>query len=340
MEKLIALFALTCALLVIGVSGKATEKTQVATNAPTPSDAVANAGKVPPGAHGRSKRAATCGTQTTLHPVQAQESVVAHNLYRSKETSNNMLKMVWSDEMAAVAQAWANTCKWEHGMLYDCSGDRVGQNLYVEASVGGYPAVNLSKTIEAWAKEKSDYSFSTAQCAAGKMCGHYTQVAAARSREVGCAVTQCPQMIVSGQTWKNAVYVVCDYRRPGNVVGEPVFTTGTPCTNCDPEATGAGYKCDNKLCSKCTPSTDSTCKCGTPLVCMNGGSWTGSTCSCVCPKGFYGNSCEFECSCDDTTSDCIDWADYCTDPEYSEFMVQNCKTTCKLTCTLPPICSA
>jgi len=344
MDKLTVLFALTCALLAVAVSGKATQNTQMAIDAPTPSGALAHSHdcKVPPGAHGRSKRAATCGVQTTLTAVQAQESVLVHNNFRAKETSSNMKSMVWSDEMAAVAQSWANTCKWEHGNLYDCSGNRVGQNLFVEASIGGYPAKNMTRTIEAWSGEKKDYTYSTNQCASGKMCGHYTQVVWANSVEVGCAAAQCPKMVVSGQTWTNALFIVCDYRSPGNVVGEPIYKSGTSCLNCDSEGTGAGYKCVNKLCSKCSPSTDSTCKCGTPASpCQNGGSWSTTTCSCVCPKKFYGSKCEFTCTCDDLEpQDCADWSDFCQDADYAEYMQENCKKTCQYTCILPPSCSA
>jgi len=344
MGKLIVLCALSCILLAVAVSGKPTDDDKkTAVDAPNPSKPVTNVGqKVPPGAHGRSKRAATCGTQTTLRAVQAQESVVAHNLFRAKETSTNMLHMIWSDEMAAVAQAWANTCTWEHGMLYDCDGNRVGQNLFIEASSGGYPALNITRVTEAWASEKKDFTFSSGQCASGKMCGHYTQVVAARSREVGCAATQCPKVIVSGQTWTNALMVVCNYRRPGNVVGEQAYTAGTSCSNCDSDATGAGYKCVNKLCSKCSPSTDSTCKCGSPLGCQNGGSWSLTTCACICPKGFYGTKCESPCSCADL-EDCSDWADYCDEYDFQEYMMENCKTTCKDTfgtCILPASCTA
>jgi len=340
MAKLIVLCALV--LMAVVVSGRATDKTQIAIDAPTPSGVASSfGGKVPPGCHGRSKRAATCGVQTTLRAVEAQESVLAHNLFRSKETSTNMLSMVWSDEMAAVAQAWANSCKWEHGMIYDCSGNRVGQNLFVEASIGGYPAKNMTRTIEAWSGEKKDYNPTTRTCATGAQCGHYTQVVAARSLEVGCAAAQCPTMVVSGQTWSNALYIVCDYRSPGNVVGEPLYESGTACSNCDSDGTGAGYKCSNKLCATCTPSTDSTCKCGTPLACEHDGAWSGSSCSCTCPKGFYGTKCEFTCTCTDISpADCADWADYCADADYSEYMNENCKTTCKVPCNLPASCSA
>lgn len=345
MEKLFVICVVACAVLANFVSGKAAPGRQIAIDAPMSSDAICHtAAKVPPGAHGRSKRAATCGTQTTLRSIQAQESVMAHNMFRAKEGSSNMVHQVWSDELAAVAQAWANTCTWEHGMLYDCNGNRMGQNLFVESSTGGYPALNITGVIDAWCGEKKDYNAVTGQCNSGKMCGHYTQVVAARSREVGCGATQCPALMVGSQKWTNALLVVCNYRRPGNVIGEQMYSKGSACTNCDSDATGTGYKCVNNLCSLCSPATDSSCKCGQPVACENGGTWSTTTCSCTCPKKYYGAKCELTCTCADISpEDCADWADYCKDEDYSEFMQENCKTTCKAylgPCVLPASCSA
>jgi hypothetical protein len=265
--------------------------------------------------------------------------VYAHNLFRSKETSANGKALTWSEEMASVAQAWANSCKWEHGMLYDCVGDRLGQNLFVEASVGGYPALNVTGVINAWNNERKDYNIAMGTCAAGKICGHWTQVAWAKSSKVGCAYAQCPTMNVGGAIWQNALYVVCDYTIAGNVNGEKPFISGTPCTQCDSDKTGAGYKCVNNLCTPCTPATDATCKCGTTQICQNGGSWTASQCKCTCTNKFYGQNCEHTCTCGDTDPlNCPDWIAYCADPDYSDYMEQNCKATCQFPCSLPSTC--
>jgi len=294
--------------------------------------------KIPPK---RSKRAATCGTQTTLNAAQATESVYSHNIFRAKERSCNGKTLTWSDEMAAVAQAWANTCTWDHGMLYDCSGNRLGQNLYVESSAGGYPGLNLTGVAYAWWNEKQYYTFSSGACASGQICGHYTQLVWANSMQVGCAYKNCPTMSVGGSTWNNCLFVVCDYTPPGNVNGQQPYVPGTPCSNCDAANTGAGYKCDsNNLCASCTPNTDSTCKCGTPQTCANGGSWNAGTCSCTCTNKYYGPTCQYACSCADQDPSCgTDYASYCTDPDYSDFMQTNCKTTCKYPCNPPSTCS-
>lgn len=319
------------------VSAAAAGGKQVSVDAPPARNM--NTRTPPPGPAGRGKRAATCGTTTRLNAAQADEVIKAHNLFRSREPSSNMLKVVWNDEMAAIAQAWADKCQWEHGMLYDCAGNRIGQNLFVEASAGGYPGMNLTYVTDAWNNERNDWNWNTATCAPGKLCGHWTQLAGARSYQVGCAFAQCPTMNVAGSVWKNALYVVCDYTPPGNVIGEPIFLKGTACSNCDSEKTGKGYKCENNLCVECSPATDTSCKCGTPLACQNGGSWSASSCSCQCAKGFYGLTCEHSCSCGDTT-DCASWLDYCTNDDYKDYMMENCKGTCKFPCNLPAACSA
>jgi len=268
------------------------------------------------------------------------ESVNAHNHFRGKEAGNNLLKMIPSDEMEAVAQAWADQCKWEHGMLYDCNGDRLGQNLFVEASTGGYPALNMTYVIESWNNERNDFDFATGKCKSGKVCGHWTQVAAARTHEVGCAYAHCPTMTVGGSVWKNALYVVCDYTKPGNMYGEPIFNPGSPCGSCDTEGLGSGYKCTTNLCERCSPSKDDTCKCAKSHVyCENGGSWSSSDCQCFCAKGFHGDTCEHACTCADTSKDCGAWTEFCYNDDYSDFMGEKCKTTCEYACSLPPSCS-
>lgn len=42
----------------------------------------------------------------------------------------NMLEMVWDEELAAVAQTWANQCDFAHDVNRDVTRFRVGQNLY------------------------------------------------------------------------------------------------------------------------------------------------------------------------------------------------------------------
>jgi hypothetical protein len=334
------LFVILAVLVGLAV---AEEEVLVAVNAPFSDEHAAelHVPKQPPGVHGhRARRAATCGVPTTLTAAQQTASVTIHNFWRAKETASNMINLVWSDEMSRVAQAYANQCIWAHGMLYDCSNNRVGQNLFVTANAAGYPALNITDVVTQWNNERNYWNFATATCATGQECGHYTQNVNARSAQVGCGFAQCPTITVSGQTWKNAILVVCDYTPPGNVQGQAMFVSGPTCSNCDSDNTGAGYKCQNNLCTKCTPATDPACKCGTPLSCQNGMNWDATKCACNCGGQYYGPSCEYQCTCGDSASaDCLDWSVYCTDPGYLQFMTGNCKKTCGFACNLPSTCT-
>jgi len=81
----------------------------------------------------------------------------------------------WNDFLASLAVRWAEGCNFDHGQ--PPLGDNppytvIGQNLY--AATGS--AINLTAGVQSWYDEKADYNYDNLQCAAGKICGHYTQV--------------------------------------------------------------------------------------------------------------------------------------------------------------------
>lgn len=128
----------------------------------------------------------------------------------------------WNTELAKVAQAWAEKCTWEHnanrGSEYTAISGidaYVGENLYVSSA----PQVSPYDAVAAWAGEGADYDYAANTCAAGKMCGHYTQVVWAETREVGCGMAVCES--VAGLS--NATLVVCDYAPGGNIVGQKPY---------------------------------------------------------------------------------------------------------------------
>lgn len=284
--------------------------------------------------HKERRAAATCGTATAMTTAQQTQIINTHNTYRAQEGASNMMLQTYSDEMARVAQGYANKCIWGHGDLYDCEGNRLGQNLFVISNANGYPALNTTYVVAAWYGEKAYYTQSSQACnpPPGGECGHYTQVAWARSGQVGCGFAQCPTMNVGGSTWKNALFVVCDYTQPGNVEQTPMWTAGAACSNCDSDQTGAGFKCVNGLCASCQPASDPACKCGTPVQCVTG-SWNPGTCSCQCPPDHYGVQCEVPCTCNDVpAAQCSTMASSCSDPSYAQALKQYCKQTCNFPC--------
>ncbi len=60
------------------------------------------------------------------------------------------------------------------------------------------------------------HSLSSNSCAAGKQCGHYTQLVWRDTERVGCGVANCNNVdgFGAGNLW------VCNYDPPGNYVGE------------------------------------------------------------------------------------------------------------------------
>ena len=51
-----------------------------------------------------------------------------------------MLEMTWDDEIAAVAQRWADQCQFGHDSIRDVSRFKVGQNVYIHAHTNDGPA--------------------------------------------------------------------------------------------------------------------------------------------------------------------------------------------------------
>jgi pathogenesis-related protein 1 len=90
----------------------------------------------------------------------------------------------------------------------------VGENLYrasaLEFDSGGrsFYAVLPAHVVDAWGAVSADYSPASGSCAAGRQCGHYTQIVWPSTEEVGCGMAVCPSL---GQVW------ACRYRPRGNV---------------------------------------------------------------------------------------------------------------------------
>ncbi|XP_069113964.1 peptidase inhibitor 16-like [Argopecten irradians] len=161
-----------------------------------------------------------------------------HNDVRSnvEPSASNMLKMKWSDELATIAQDYADKCIWGH------NGERssgssfwyVGENIFLSSYYNG------KYTVDRWASEESDYTYSSNSCSG--VCGHYTQVAWASSEYLGCGAKKCSSL--EGLSWSNAVIVVCNYGNGGNFRGYRPYNEGTSCSQCP-----SGTTCENGLCA-------------------------------------------------------------------------------------------
>merc|ERR1712187_553719 len=160
-----------------------------------------------------------------------------HNEFRQKVASgmethgdqpgaSDMLKMTWNEELAAVAQRWADQCTFRHDAdRRKCDGTYVGQNVYFywnsqESTWEGLMA-SMGDSVQAWYDEVIDPGFSNTDISPfvfSNGAGHYT-------------------------------LIVCNYAVGGNImgVGGNMYTVGAGCSKCP-----AGTSCDATYPSLCS----------------------------------------------------------------------------------------
>jgi pathogenesis-related protein 1 len=131
----------------------------------------------------------------------------------------------WDPIAAQVALAYANQCNYAHnpnaGAQYKALGGSGGLGENIAA---GAPSQTVAGAVSSWVSELASYDHATNQCAAGKECGHYTQIVWSTTTGVGCAQASCTTNSPFG-TFANGVwdFEVCDFSPPGNINGRPPY---------------------------------------------------------------------------------------------------------------------
>lgn len=175
---------------------------------------------------------------------QKQSIVSKHNELRQMVASGgqdglpsaaNMKQLTWNDELANIAQCYANKCLFKH-MRCQLSDDRgtFGQNIYEGFEYGKPDENSMSEDyttfVQKWYDEEprfdpnniDEYQFDYNS-------GHFSQVIWANTESVGCG----------SAVWRNdsinfwQVTYYCNYSPAGNVQGGSVYEQGDPATKCE-----------------------------------------------------------------------------------------------------------
>jgi hypothetical protein len=133
----------------------------------------------------------------------------------------------WDPIAAQVALPYAGQCNDAHnpnaGAQYKALGwggaSGLGENI-----AAGAPSQTVSSAVGSWLSEQASYDHATNQRAAGKVCGHYTQIVWSTTNGVGCAAASCTTNSPFG-TFANGLwdFEVCDFSPPGNVNSDPPY---------------------------------------------------------------------------------------------------------------------
>ncbi|XP_014469499.1 PREDICTED: venom allergen 3-like [Dinoponera quadriceps] len=180
--------------------------------------------------------ASTCSKweKAGLTDAEKKTIVTLHNQLRrkvaaGKETRGNpgpqpaaatMPDLTWDNELAMVAQRWANQCKYGHDACRNIERFQVGQNVAIRGSTGE----NLStvdQMILSWYSEvdlmNKKYVSSFPKDDTYKKIGHYTQIVYGNTKTIGCG-----RIFYKDGKW-NQQYLVCNYGPAGNYPNAPVY---------------------------------------------------------------------------------------------------------------------
>ena len=183
-----------------------------------------------------------------MTPGERDEVVRAHNSFRQKLASggeqgafgfpaaSNMMKIVWDEELAFIAQAHADQCKYVH----DCTKCRkvdeytVGQNMYKSRSNGPSDYIEADWTLV------TNFWYNGIAVAPLALVDRYqsspnprafyryfTQMVWADTWKIGCGFT--------ASTTDGGVVeklYTCNYGPSGNWVTKPTYKKGSPASQC------------------------------------------------------------------------------------------------------------
>jgi len=179
------------------------------------------------------------GRQSLVDRHNELRAQVANGGEAGQPQAGNMRALRWNEELAIIAQRWADQCTWGHDQdRRTLNGTISGQNVFMSFSSRVESVEKMmSKVAEAvtsWYNEVKTPGYDpegVEKYVFDSATGHYTQVIWAETEQIGCGWTY----FNSGGKWQRS-YVVCNYAKAGNYIGQQVYQVGAPCSSC-PEGT-------------------------------------------------------------------------------------------------------
>lgn len=113
------------------------------------------------------------------------------------------------DDLCAEAQNWAETLAVEDRIAHQPNSN-YGENIYCLWSSERSAKVNPREVCQSWYDEIKEFDF-TVEPRSSLKAGHFTQMVWKSSKQLGVGVAK---------TEKGKVFVVCNYKPRGNVIGE------------------------------------------------------------------------------------------------------------------------
>ncbi|CAK1545852.1 unnamed protein product [Leptosia nina] len=139
----------------------------------------------------------------------------------------NMKKMVWSRQLADIAQRWADQCypvimPDKEDECRDLETASIGQNI---ATVTGLTSkVNVRNFVDMWYMESLAYKGNVAfynNSSTDRKCNYFTQLIWATTDEIQRKGIQLVDRLI------------CNFSPKGNTQGRPIYVIGLPATQCD-----------------------------------------------------------------------------------------------------------
>nr|ABI20180.1 29 kDa salivary protein [Phlebotomus duboscqi] len=160
------------------------------------------------------------------------------------KSAAKMPMLKWNDELAKLAGYNVKTCKFEHDKCRSTEICRyAGQNLGQMQSYPNFLDINIAiKNItREWFREYKDATQAntdrfTSGNNRGKQIGHFTAFIHEKSDKVGCAVAK----FTNKNNFKEYL-IACNYCYT-NMMKEPIYTKGPPCSQCKKKKCGTVYK--------------------------------------------------------------------------------------------------